>query len=331
MPPDDELPPMSDADIEAMVRAQEEPTMFDLAALYKPQQLRRILDHRLIGQSEQKDIVSAWLYAHFRGYMPPPLLITGQTASGKTEMFRAIQDKFGEDVVKIWDASMITADGWSGSVKLSSLMKTLKPGAIIVLDEFDKLIKPAIGASGTNYSELLQHELLRLFDHDTMTFSDKKETVTIDTSTFSVAMTGAFSFISEDLSEREKRIGFGAEHAPRSRAIVAAARTVTVDNIIQAGMMPELAGRIGQIVALDKPTEKTFIEIGKKELRRLSRTINKTVEISPDALVMLARSAAGSGLGARYVKNKLAELTFRKIYEDPEADMYCLDQSDSHS
>lgn len=323
MPHDDDMPPMSDADLEKMVRAQEEPTMRDLARLYKPAHLRRILDHRLIGQDAQKDTISAWIYAHFQGYRPAPLLVTGQTASGKTECFRAIQDRF-TDLVHIWDASMLTAEGWSGGTKLTTLIKDVAPGSIIVLDEFDKLIRPAIGAAGTNYSEIVQAELLRLFDRDVLKLGEKGKVITVDAGEISVAMTGAFAYVSDDAPE--KHIGFGAPLCPRGRAQAAAVREVTVADMIRAGMMPELAGRIGTVVRLENPTEKTYTEIGEKEIRRLSRVINKPVDMDKAALRALALSAQASGLGARFLKNKLQEMVYRMVYDDPDAESICINE-----
>ena len=41
---------------------------------------------------------------------------------------------------------------------------------IIVWDEFDKACEPALGSSGTDYARLLQSEMLRMLDGDTIEF-----------------------------------------------------------------------------------------------------------------------------------------------------------------
>ena len=155
----------------------------------------------------------------------------------------------------IIDASTLTAEGWKGSNKISSIFRSIRPDrrgrCILVLDEFDKVLEPQYGAQGTNYSDLIQNQLLRLCDHDTLFFGagdDSDSALSVDCAGVSVVMLGAFCAAAVSARRTaQKHIGFGSAPAGDIQA-----EEITVDDLIsRTACGAELAGRINRIVCMD--------------------------------------------------------------------------------
>ena len=127
----------------------------------------------IVGQDAACRAAAMIVYNHFER-RPSVSLFIGPTGCGKTEIWRALRREYSADNVHIIDASTLTAEGWRGSNKISSIFRSIRPDrrgrCILVLDEFDKVLEPQYGANNTNYSDLIQNQLLRLCDHDTLFF-----------------------------------------------------------------------------------------------------------------------------------------------------------------
>lgn len=280
----------------------------------------------IVGQDAACRAAAMIVYNHFER-RPSVSLFAGPTGCGKTEIWRALRREYGTDNVHIIDASTLTAEGWRGSNKISSIFRSIRPDLrgryILVLDEFDKILEPQYGASGTNYSDLIQNQLLRLCDHDTLFFGagdDNAGALSVDCAGVSVVLLGAFARLRERKAHNQKHIGFGA-------AIAGDIQTdeITVDDLIAYGMRAELAGRINRIVQMDLLTVQDLIRIGCAEVDHLSVLIDRPVEIVPDALLMLARMAQRQGLGARWMRSRIGTMIDDMIYDDPDAPQYVIE------
>lgn len=278
----------------------------------------------IIGQDAACKAAAMIVYNHFER-RPSVSLFAGPTGCGKTEIWRALRREYSADNVVIIDASTLTAEGWRGSNKISSIFRSIRPDrrghCILVLDEIDKVLEPQYGAQGTNYSDLIQNQLLRLCDHDTLFFGagdDSSGALSVDCAGVSVVMLGAFERLRD--RRRQSPIGFGA-HAAGSMQDV----EITIDDIIAYGMRAELAGRINRIVCMAPLSVRDLARIGKDESDRLSLQLDRPVDISPDALLMLARIAQQKGLGARWMRSKIWSLIDDMIYDDPDAPHYVIE------
>lgn len=280
----------------------------------------------IVGQDTACRAAAMIIYNHFER-RPSVSLFIGPTGCGKTEIWRALRREYSADNVHIIDASTLTAEGWRGSNKISSIFRSIRPDCrgrcILVLDEFDKVLEPQYGAQGTNYSDLIQNQLLHLCDHDTLYFGagdDSNSALSVDCAGVSIVMLGAFSRLRERKSRDRKRIGFGTAPAGDIQA-----EEITVDDLIEYGMRAELAGRINRIVCMDSLTIQDLVRIGKDEADRLSLLLDRPVDIAPDALIMLARIALHKGLGARWMKSKIGTMIDDMIYDNPDAQHYMIE------
>lgn len=286
----------------------------------------------IVGQNAAARTASLIMYNHIEG-RPSVSLFAGPTGSGKTAIWRALQREYGADCIVIHDASTLTAEGWKGGNKISTIFKDIVPERrkriILVLDEFDKLLEPQYGASGTNYADLIQSQLLRLFDHDTLFFGDesgKGDSFSVDTAGVSVVLLGAFQRLLEKQSEKTGSIGFGGQ----SRQNCNYSNTeITVENLVEYGMREELAGRITRITCLEPLDVTTLMRIGRNEVERLEQQMMREVSVEDSTLIKLADEAAAKGLGARWINSRLGIMLDNLIYETPDAEQYRIEYEPS--
>ena len=298
---------------------------------WSPPDFHKEIDEYMIGQFEAKRVASTVLYNHLEG-RPSVTLFHGNTGCGKTELWRILSNPHQGDfnMIYIFDASTLSAEGWSGTNKLSSLLRQVKPEhrsrAIYVFDEFDKLITPryASGGGGWNTSLLLQEQLLKMCDHDVLYFGSDRDSssFSVDCAGVSVVFLGAFTELRKQKQKKEQKqpIGFSASIQQNS-----AQAELTMQDLIEYGLMPELAGRIMRFVQMDDLSIQDYIQIGTNEIKRLEESYQKSIQYDPSILVMLARMAIHEGLGARFIKHKLRILLEDTTpYYDPSAEVIIL-------
>lgn len=177
----------------------------------------------IIGQDELVEHVSTYIYYHALRQIRPtlyprPFLIAGPSGSGKTEAFRVVKNVFKDYFnVEIVDGTTITQEGWKGMRKLSALLGSLSNGYILVIDEFDKLAKPAYDSGNNNVSEHIQAEFLKLLEGeyytkdlqtDTSRRTRKEVAIDYDTRSLGIVLVGAFEAIRSKKENPPARIGF---------------------------------------------------------------------------------------------------------------------------
>lgn len=282
----------------------------------------------IIGQDAAVKAAALTVYNHYEG-RPSISLFMGPTGSGKTEIWRALQREYGPDNIVLHDASTLSAEGWKGSNKISTLFRSMQAGrreqVILVLDEIDKVIAPMYGAHDTNYSDLIQNQLLRLCDHDPLFFGGddgRMPALSVDCAQVSVVMLGAFERLAQSKAQDAQPLGFGR---PKAESACRETPPITLDDLIAFGLRAELAGRIDRIVQLDPLDIPALVQIGQAELERLSQQMGRPVTAMPELLIMLSRVAQRRGLGARWLRARLRDLLDQQIYDSPQADAYHLE------
>lgn len=159
-------------------------------------------------------------------------------------------------------------------------------------------------------------------DHDILYFGAERESpaFSLNCEGVSVVFLGAFSSLKKQKAEQKQAIGFSASIRQENTA-----NALTIQDIIDFGLIPELAGRIMRIVQMDDLTIQDYIQIGTNEVKRLEEMYKKPIQCDPSILVMLARMAIKEGLGARFIKHKLRIMVEDTTqYYDPLADSITL-------
>lgn len=292
---------------------------------------KNIYDHlcqRVRGQEEAKKAAATVMYNHLNGRRTNALFC-GPSGCGKTEIWRCFA-KEHPGLIRIVDASRLSADGWKGSLHLRDIFDGIPAsdlntsGLIVVLDEADKICcEAAIGAGGTNYNALVQNSLLKMLDGDVIEFGQEdsnRKAFSVDCSRVSVVLLGAFERLLEGKSRSSGGIGFGS---PMRKEYNYSNAAITHDDLINAGMRREIAGRINRIVPLRPLSVEDYraILMG-AVLGDLQNSRRFHIQIDPQYADSLARQAMAAGLGVRWMRSQVINALDDLMFDDPEATEY---------
>lgn len=118
-----------------------------------PKDIYTHLCQRVRGQDEAKRVAATVVYNHLNNCRTNALFC-GPSGCGKTEIWRHLAKEL-PNLIRIVDASRLSADGWRGSLHLRDIFDGIPAsdlytsGLIVVLDEADKICcESAIGAGG---------------------------------------------------------------------------------------------------------------------------------------------------------------------------------------
>lgn len=276
----------------------------------------------IVGQDAAVKAASLILYNHINGRTSVSLF-AAPSGSGKTYLWRILQKECGADKIVIHDASTLTAEGWKGDNKISTIFRELPPEhrgrILLVLDEFDKLLE----SGGKNYYGIIQNQLLRLCDHDPLFFgSDSEKGFYVDTSGVSVVLLGAFQCLMEKKSRDSSSIGFGGQ--PHHECNYGNSE-ITIEDLIDFGMRRELAGRITRVTCMNPLSIEDLTNIGQQEVSKLEKQFQRKITVDYSVILDLAYKAAKKGLGARWLKAQLNNSIDSLLYDNPNADSFTID------
>lgn len=312
-----QAPPAEIEDFDDLLEA-ETPVFFDPDLPIKeflenktPLQIEKELNQQVIGQPELTKAVADFLYYHALRQLHPdlpqrPLMITGPSGNGKTEVWRAVTRLYSQVfTIKIIDGSNISCDGWAGNFKVNTYVTaTIADGGILVVDEFDKLVKPKHNSKGDNVSLDVQAEFLKLIEGE---YNVGKRNITSKKMGF--VMVGAFEGLRDEKKSRSaqpKQIGFGAQQAAPS---VQESEGFSDEDFIRYGIMPEIVGRIATKCSVVELNEKAYLEIIRNPNSRVSQ-IEKVLKsygtdiadvLSDEELRRLIAASKTNRTGVRWV------------------------------
>ncbi|MBD5097985.1 MAG: AAA domain-containing protein [Clostridiales bacterium] len=284
-----------------------------------PKKIHGYLCEHVWKQDEAKRAASIILHNCLHGIKSNGIFV-GPTGSGKSYLWRCLQKIYPNRIV-IADSSGVSKEGWAGSVKWRDLLRSpifrSENHSILVCDEFDKMCSPKITSGGNNASFDVQGEALTLVEGTHVDVKINSVTHSIDTSKISFVLLGAFSNKAHDIAEKSSgsRIGFGAAPEP----IQPYARPLDIQDLIDFGLMPELAGRISRIVNLQPMTVEDFYRMTDNSLGFLSHIgeqYKADIRLTPAKRRELAELAARTGLGVRGMESQIRHLIDDAIFDD---------------
>lgn len=277
----------------------------------------------IIGQEQACKTAAILVHRHFEQNCPSVTLFCGPTGSGKTQIWKSIQNYLSNKNVIFIDASSLTAEGWRGGNKLStyfrSIPKDTRNHCILIFDEFDKCAcEPQFGSNGTNYADIIQNQMLALFDHQTLFFGSEereRDNIHIDASSISIVLLGAFERLLEAKSRDTKSLGFGSDIRQKCTY---ANTEITADDLLKyTCIREEIVGRIDRIVTLKPLTVQDYMRIMVLHIEELSKKMRTPIDIDSQSLAMIARMAIGKNLGARWANHKIDAIIDELTYNDP--------------
>lgn len=297
---------------------------------YSPVKIQQELEQQVVGQEDLTRSVADFLYYHALRQRHPelpqrPLLIAGPSGSGKTEVWRVVEKRYGHLFrIQIVDGSNLSCDGWSGNYKLSTFVtQKLANGGILVVDEFDKLVKPKYASGGDNVALQMQSEFLKLLEGEHQVTVNKKQTET-DSRKMGFVMVGAFEELrdrKEEKFRKTKAIGFCQNAAEEQQD--AGGYDFSDEDFISFGVMPEIVGRIAARCATKPLDDRAYLNIIRSSHSRVAAIekvlmqygIRTADVIPPEELRALISKSKSNRTGVRWVSAQVESRLLEAIRE----------------
>lgn len=313
------------------------------------------LSEYVVGQEHAKKILSVAAYNHYKriqlrdqSLQKSNVLLVGPTGSGKTYLVKTLA-KILDVPLAIVPATNLTETGYVGK-DVDSIVQNLydmsgcdaakTERGIIFIDEIDKLAghhagKREVGATGVQQSLLpiiegCNVEVSVNSDQFGAVKMGEARRITIDTTNILFICGGAFPEVEEIIKKRMGKtvstgIGFQASVDENKKADTTdVLENVTVDDLKEFGMIPELLGRLPVIASLKNLNIETLKRILCEPKDSLVSQYKKyfqfdgiELEFSEEALTAIAEKAYDVGTGARSLRTITENLLTDLMYYTP--------------
>ena len=325
--------------------------------LLSPQEIKDRLDQYVIGQHEDKKILSVAVHNHYKRVFyadalgddgveleKSNILLVGPSGSGKTLLAKTLARVLRVPFA-IADATTLTEAGYVGEDVENILVQLLQNAdydleaaskGIIYVDEIDKISRKGDGPSITRdvSGEGVQQALLKIIEGTEANIPPKggrkhpqQEFIRMNTNNILFIVGGAFVGLDKIVESRMSggAMGFGAKvRASKEMPLSELLDRIHPQDLVKFGLIPEFVGRIPIITHVDELDEADLVRILTEPKNALVRQYQKlfgfenvTLRFTPNSLKAIAAKAIERKTGARGLRNVMERTMLDIMFKLP--------------